>query len=135
MATCGVNSACWLSSSPRQVGPADPAQGVRGVTQTQLLPRGHGPDLAGLLRQLRLLGAELHQPVERHDGPGEHAARLPPHVRGQVSVQSIALLHQPARPPGLHRPPLGALPHTEPLGAGTSPVHHRGAQEERAVLQ
>ena len=57
--------------------------------QAQLLPRGHGPHLAGLLRQLRLLGAELHQPVERHEGPGDHAASLARHVRGQVSVKSI----------------------------------------------
>lgn len=88
-----------------QVSAADLAQGVRGVAQTQLLPRGHGPHLAGLLRELHLLGAELHQPVERHEGPGEHAARLARHVCGQVSVKSMFNEYSPSS----SQPPKGLL--------------------------
>lgn len=57
-----------------QVCPAGPPQGMRGVPPLQLLPRGHRSHVDGLLRELRHLGAELRQRVERHDRPGEHTA-------------------------------------------------------------
>lgn len=67
-------------SVPLQVCPAGSPQGMRGVPPLQLLPRGHRPHVDGLLRELHHLGAELCQRVERHDRPGDHAARLTHHV-------------------------------------------------------
>lgn len=73
----------FCCASP-QVCAAGPPQGMWGVTQVQLLPRGYRPHLDGLLRELHQLGAELRQRVERHDRPGDHPARLAHHVRRQV---------------------------------------------------
>lgn len=90
---------------PAQVGPAGPSQGLRSGAEAQLLPWGRGPGLGQLLRELHQLRAELHQRVERHAGPGVHAARLPSPVRGQVS----------AAPPHLPRGALGPHRATPPL--------------------
>lgn len=57
---------------------------MRGFPPLQLLPWGHRSHVDGLLRELRHLGAELRQRVERHDRPGEHTARLAHHVCGPV---------------------------------------------------
>ena len=75
-----------LCSVSPQVCPAGPPQGVRGVAPVQLLPRWHRSHMDGLLRELRHLGAELRQRVERYDRPGDDQARLAHHVCWPVSV-------------------------------------------------
>lgn len=84
-------------SMPTQVCAAGPPQGMWGVTQVQLLPRGHRSHLDGLLWELHQLGAELRQRVEHHDRPGDDPARLAHHVRRQVRTRRWQRTHHPTQ--------------------------------------